>query len=115
MRACTCALIGILTLGASGAAFAQDSVSNMPSMSATPATPAAKSGQGTGMVKAIDAAAHTVTIQHGPIPAVGWPAMTMTFKAKPATLLEGLKVGETVDFSVTTRGMAADITAIHRH
>src|SRR5450432_1522268 len=109
MRVTTCALLGILTLTITGAAFAQDDMAGM-SMSGAPA---AKSGKSTGVVKAIDAKADTVTIQHGPIPAVGWPAMTMTFKAKPATLLDGLKVGETVDFDVTTRGMEADVTAIY--
>jgi len=111
MRATTCALIGILTLAAAGAAFAQNDMSNMSTSGAA----AAKSGKSTGVVKAIDTKADTVTIQHGPIPAVGWPAMTMTFKAKPATLLDGLKVGETVDFDVTTRGMDADVTAVHPH
>jgi len=111
MRVTTCALIGILTFAVTGAAFAQDDMAGM-SMSGAPA---AKSGKSTGVVKAIDTKADTVTIQHGPIPAVGWPAMTMTFKAKPATLLDGLKIGETVDFSATTRGMDAEVTAVHPH
>ena len=76
------------------------------------AAPAAKHGQATGVIKAIDAKAGTLTIQHGPIPGVGWPAMTMSFKAKPATLINGLKVGETIGFDTTVRGMDADVTAV---
>ncbi len=108
MRAIACALIGALTLTAAGAAVA-DEMSNMKG--ASHAT-AAKHGQGTGVIRAVDAKAGTLTIQHGPIPGVGWPAMTMTFKAKPVALLKGLKIGETVGFDTTVRGMAADVTAV---
>lgn len=76
------------------------------------AAPAAKTGQGTGVITAIDAKASTLTIRHGPIPSVNWPAMTMTFKASPATLLHGLSVGQTIGFDVRTQGMAADVTAV---
>ena len=52
-------------------------------------------------------------MQHGPIAAVSWPAMTMTFKAKPA-LLKGLKVGQTVDFDCDVMATSATVTAIQR-
>jgi Cu(I)/Ag(I) efflux system protein CusF len=90
-----------------GAAVADD----MQGMAMSGA-PAAKHGQGKGVIKALDAKAGTLTIQHGPIPAVGWPAMTMTFKAKPAKLLTGLKVGETISFDTTVRGTTAEVTAV---
>ena len=80
----------------------------MPSRTA-PAS--AKIGTGTGVVKAIDAKAGTVTLQHGPIPAIGWPAMTMTFKASPPSVINGLKVGQTVDFDARVRAAAAEVTA----
>jgi Cu(I)/Ag(I) efflux system protein CusF len=110
MRAIAYAVIGVLTLTTGGAAAADD-MSNMKGMPMS-AAPAAKHGKGTGVVTAIDAKAGTLTIQHGPIAAVGWPAMTMTFKAKPATLLKGLKVGQTIGFDCTVRGMSADVTAV---
>lgn len=53
-----------------------------------------------------------VTIKHGPIPAVGWPAMTMTFQATPPTLLKGVNIGQIVDFGVRTSGMDAQVTSI---
>jgi len=107
MRAIAYALIGVLTLTTAGAALADD----MAGMAMSGA-PAARHGKGTGVIKAIDAKAGTITIQHRPIPAVGWPAMTMTFKAKPHGLLKGLKVGQSIDFDCTVQGMAADVTAI---
>jgi Cu(I)/Ag(I) efflux system protein CusF len=108
MRAIARAVIGALTLIAAASASADD-MSNMKGMSAAPAV---RHGQGTGVIKAIDVKAGTLTIQHGPIPAVSWPAMTMTFKATPRALLTGLKVGNTVGFDTTVRGMTADVTAV---
>jgi Cu(I)/Ag(I) efflux system protein CusF len=96
------------SLIASAPALAQ-SMANMPGM-AQP-TPA-KKGQGTGVITAIDAKANTLTIRHGPIPAVGWPAMTMTFKASPPALLKDLRVAEKIGFDVTTYGMAAEVTGV---
>jgi Cu(I)/Ag(I) efflux system protein CusF len=111
MRAFACVVVSAMTLTIASAAAA-DSMSNMGGMSAAPA---AKHGQGTGVIRAVDTKAGTLTIQHGPIPGVSWPAMTMTFKAKPAALLTGLKVGEAIGFDCTVRGMAADVTAIRPH
>ena len=108
MRAIAYAVIGALVLTATGAAAADD-MANMKGMSAAPA---GKLGQGTGVIKAIDTKAGTLTIQHGSIPAVSWPAMTMTFKATPPALLTGLKVGQSIGFDTTVRGMAADVTAV---
>lgn len=110
MRAIPYAVIGALSLTMAGGVAAQAG-SDMSGMSMASA-PAAKHGQGKGVIKAIDTKAGTLTIQHGPIPAVSWPAMTMTFKAKPETLLKGLKVGQAVGFDTTVRGMSADVTAV---
>lgn len=41
----------------------------------------------------------SVTLSHQPVPAIGWPAMTMTFKLAPPALAHGLKVGDQVAFS----------------
>lgn len=116
MRASTLALAGTLVVTLSGVAFAQDaSMKGMPGMEDMPgmSTPAsgAKHGHGTGIIKALDRKAGSVTLQHGPIAAVSWPAMTMTFKAKPA-LLQGLKVGQTVDFDCDVMGASAEVTAV---
>ena len=37
-----------------------------------------------------------ITISHEPVPSIGWPAMTMTFKLDPPTLAKGRKVGDRV-------------------
>jgi Cu(I)/Ag(I) efflux system protein CusF len=90
-------------------AFADD----MKGMAMTPAA-AAKTGHATGVVTAVDSQAKTVTIKHGPIPAVGWPAMTMTFKANPPALVDRVKVGEKVAFDVKVQGPSNEVTAIRK-
>ncbi|HEY0834240.1 MAG TPA: copper-binding protein [Azospirillum sp.] len=54
----------------------------------------------TGKVNAVDAAKRTVNLSHGPIPALGWAAMTMEFGVAPAVNLGSLKPGDTVRFTV---------------
>ena len=39
-----------------------------------------------------------ITFSHEPVPALGWPAMTMTFKLDPPALAKGMKVGDHVAF-----------------
>ena len=73
----------------------------------------ARSGKGTGTVTAVDADGGTVTIEHGPMPAIGWSAMTMTFTADPG-LLADMSEGDKVAFDVTVQGSAGTITALTR-
>lgn len=79
----------------------------------TATSPAAgsRSGSGAGVVTAVDAAAGTVTINHEAIPAVGWPAMTMSFTADPAVVQQAA-VGDRVEFDLTVQGNAGEVTAI---
>ncbi|MBB5740731.1 MAG: copper-binding protein [Brevundimonas sp.] len=79
----------------------------------TATSPAAgsRSGSGAGVVTAVDTAAGTVTINHEAIPAVGWPAMTMSFTADPAVAQQAA-VGDRVQFDLTVQGNAGEVTAI---
>ncbi|MEG3126062.1 copper-binding protein [Sphingomonas sp. GB1N7] len=81
---------------------------SMPSMAAK----AGKSGNGSGIVKGLDLKTAKVTIQHGPIPALGWPGMTMAFTATPATMLKAVKVGQRIDFAVQIAAIGPIVTAI---
>ncbi|MBL8552876.1 MAG: copper-binding protein [Phenylobacterium sp.] len=101
------AALGALALSAPAFAQAPHDMSSMPGMAM--AAPAGV--QGAGVVKKIDAKAGSVTLQHGPIAALNWPAMTMAFKADPA-LLKTVKVGQQVAFTVKTGGAAPEAVAI---
>ena len=78
---------------------------------ATSSAAGSRSGSGAGVVTAVDAAAGTVTINHEAIPAVGWPAMTMSFTADPAVVQQAA-VGDRVEFDLTVQGNAGEVTAI---
>lgn len=65
--------------------------------------PAAGGVQGAGVVKSVDAKKGTVTIHHGPIAALKWPAMTMAFKASP-DVLKAAKAGKRVTFTLNAAG-----------
>ncbi len=102
-------LTALTVFALSGPALAQadHDMSKMPGM----AMPAPAGTQGAGIVRKIDAKAGAVTLQHGPIAALNWPAMTMAFKADPA-LLKTVKVGQQVAFTVKTGGGAPEVVAI---
>jgi Cu(I)/Ag(I) efflux system membrane fusion protein len=55
---------------------------------------------GTGVLREIRANENKVNMQHDPIPALGWPEMTMDFTVKPDVSLEGLEAGNMVEFEL---------------
>lgn len=57
-------------------------------------------GGTTGKVNRVDPAKHVINLTHGPIAAIGWPAMTMDFGVAPSIDLKPFKVGDTVAFTV---------------
>ena len=64
---------------------------------------AAVGHQGQGTVDTVDAKAGTVSLNHGPIATLKWPAMTMEFKAANPSLLKDLKPGMAVSFEFVER------------
>lgn len=60
---------------------------------------AVRLARGTGTIQSLDPAARRVTIAHGPIPMMNWPAMTMTFGVRDGAILRGFKRGDRVDFA----------------
>jgi Cu(I)/Ag(I) efflux system protein CusF len=73
----------------------------------------AKRASATGVVQAVDAAAQTVTIKHGPVEALEWPGMTMTFQA-PGVDMSAIKVGDNVAFEFTSTGMDGTVVSISK-
>lgn len=73
----------------------------------------AKMARGAGTVTAVDVAAGTVTIEHGPIPEANWPAMTMAFKTAP-DVAKQVKAGDKVAFDLKLQGGAGEVTAIQK-
>lgn len=65
----------------------------------------------TGTVESVDAGAGKITIAHGPVEALKWPAMTMAFKASPEQLAS-VKAGQKVEFEFASKGADNTITRI---
>ena len=80
---------------------------------AAPVAAAVLSASATGVVEAVDHTARTITIAHGPVASLQWPAMTMTFKTSGLDLAS-VKLGDHVLFEFTSSGMDGTVTKIRR-
>lgn len=65
----------------------------------------------TGTVESVDAAAGKITIAHGPVEALKWPAMTMAFKATPEQVAS-VKSGQKVEFEFESKDTDNTLTRI---
>jgi len=107
----------VLMVAFATGAQAQQSMEGMEGMAMEgmdmQASEAAPSAHAEGTVKAIDTEHGKVTLAHGPVAALQWPAMTMGFSAT-GEQLDGLKVGDKVDFDFRMQRGAATIVGIRR-
>jgi Cu(I)/Ag(I) efflux system protein CusF len=87
------------------------STPDQPQTGATPSEPTLATGVGT--ITAIDEATNMVTLDHGPVAELKWPAMKMQFRGT-AAMLHGLAAGERVAFSFKWDGKAGQLVAIKR-
>lgn len=97
-------------------AFAQmkamDMKDDMKGMEMKPEKDKSRTHNGSGTVTKVDPEKSTVTIAHGPVQSMKWPAMTMTFKARDKTMLDKVKPGEKVEFSFVQSGKDYIVTQI---
>lgn len=109
-----CVVLGAVALGSSvwAADASMGSMQDMPGMQMSD-TAKVKTFPLHGVIKAIDATALQMTLQHNAVQALNWPAMTMPFQVKDAALLKGLKTGQTIDAQFTTEdGQAPTIVSL---
>jgi len=98
--------------GAMAPASANAMASGAMSPAATHATPtaAAMTYDTTGKVEQITP--EGMTFSHQPIPALGWPAMTMTFSKPAPDAFAGVKTGDTVHFVFKQSGDGYQLTKV---
>lgn len=72
-----------------------------------------QTAEGEGVVTAVNTAAGTITVRHGPIAALRWPAMTMAFPVQSPSLLTGVTVGARVRFTLVNHEGHPMISEIH--
>lgn len=89
------AACGLAAALAAAPALAADPAHDMKGMSH-----ATVAGEGTGVVKSVDAAKRSVVIDHGPIPSLQWPGMTMPFAVAKGVDMAPAKPGAKVAFTV---------------
>ena len=68
--------------------------------------------QGVGVVRAVNPRAGTVSLDAGPIPAIGMPAMTMAYPVRGKSLFARLRIGVEVRFTLVQRGETMQIDSI---
>jgi Cu(I)/Ag(I) efflux system protein CusF len=73
---------------------------------------AAAAHKASGVVTKVDPAKGKVTIKHGPVQTLKWPAMTMAFTVKDKAVLEKLKKDEKVDFEFVQQGKDYVVTSV---
>ena len=65
-----------------------------------------------GVVKAVNLEKGTVSIAHGPVASLNWPAMTMSFVAAERKILDKLQPGTKVEIEFVQEGARYTITSI---
>lgn len=83
----------------------------MGKMKKSKSTPHAEMHAADGVVKDIDSAGK-VTLQHGPVKSLGWPAMSMGFAVKDKSLMDKLAVGSKVHVEFNKQGENYVITSV---
>ena len=96
-------------LPVSGALAQMSDMKKMPGMSDTTKTTTADA---TGTITTLNAANHKITFDHGPIPAIDWPAMKMEFAVAPSVDLAKLKTGDKVKFTLSGSGSTYTVQSI---
>jgi Cu(I)/Ag(I) efflux system protein CusF len=71
-----------------------------------------KTHKGVGTVKKVDSAGGKVTIAHGPVPTMKWPAMNMTFTVKDKALLGKFSQDKKVEFEFVQQGSDYVVTSV---
>ncbi len=103
-----------LTLPVSGALAQMSDMKKMPGMNGSKMsnTKKATTADATGTITALNAANHQITFDHGPIPAIDWPAMKMEFAVAPSVDLAKLKTGDKVKFTLSGSGNTYTVQSI---
>ena len=99
-----------LTAGQQVVASGQFLIDSEASLQGVLARGAATQYRTTGVVTQIEAG--SITLDHAPVPALKWPAMSMPFKLADPALTRGLKPGQMVSFSFDKQGDDYRVTAI---
>lgn len=80
-------------------------------MGGTTGDAAGTTATATGTIESVDAEGGKITIDHGPVDALKWPAMTMGFSATPEQI-QSVQSGQKVEFEFMSQGSTNTLTRI---
>ncbi len=108
------ATLAVPMIGALAQGAGMSDMKKMPGMndSKMSNTKKATTADATGTITALNAANHKITFDHGPIPAIDWPAMKMEFAVVPSVDLAKLKTGDKVKFTLSGSGNTYTVQSI---
>ena len=110
-------LAGAVALFSSVAACSEQPSASREETTVPPERPEAASQDAvysaSGEVTAV--ASETVTISHGSVPDLQWPAMTMTFQADGPDILAGVAIGDRVSFAFRQADGGYVLTSLTRN
>lgn len=108
MQRCATWILAVALAGAGGLALAEEHHHPMAGMAAQGAYPLSQ-----GQVRNIDTKTGLLTLKHGPLENLQMPGMTMGFRVKDRSMLERVKVGDSVRFRAENVDGALTVTEIH--
>ena len=85
---------------------------NMPGMSGGGTAATATTASATGTVESVNAPQRKIKLNHEPIPAINWPAMSMEFPAAPTVDLSKVSPGSKVRFTLSGSGSSYTVQSI---
>lgn len=104
-------MVGAAALALTACGQTQKSGNAADAPGASELSQSAQTYSGAGKVTAI--AGDQVSIAHGPISGIGWPAMTMTFTARGAVATQ-VRAGDQVSFAFRKDGSAHVLTDLRK-
>ena len=103
-------LAGLVAIA--GGAVADQQMQDMKDMDKPAASAPSTVHKATGVVKNVKPDTGQVTLEHGPVKTLNWPAMTMAFGVKDTSLLSKLTVGKKIEFEFVQEGTKYVVTKV---
>ena len=84
----------------------------VPAMGHAQSTTQGTIHKGVGVVKRVDSAKGTITLDHESVKSLNWPGMTMSFTVKDKALLDKVQPGNKLEFEFVQQGKDYQITSV---
>ncbi len=106
-------LVGVIGMGMAAIGHAAPPAA-APAQIAAADAPSASTVAAAGVVQQVKRDEGKVKINHEPIPALGWPQMSMYFRVKDKSVLDGIAAGDKVRFELEKGATGMVITRMEK-